>query len=180
MYANVYITIDFYRGSSKFISMETIEQRRERQRKNYKNNAENKKAQVKKYKENNSEAIKVKNKAYRKKRKETDPLYKLTESIRRLILNAFKNKGIIKQSRTTDILGCSFDKFKQHIENQFESWMTWNNRGSSTKPKTKWQIDHIIPLAIGKTSEDIIRLNHYTNLRPLCAKENRDKGSNII
>lgn len=160
--------------------METIENRRERQRKNYIKNAENKKAQVKKYKKNNAEAIKIKNKAYRKKRKETDPLYKLTESIRRLILNAFKNKGIVKQSRTTDILGCSFDSFKNHIESQFEDWMTWDNRGSSTKYKTKWQIDHITPLATAKTSEDIIRLNHYSNLRPLCAKENRDKGSKIL
>ena len=160
--------------------METIENRRERQRKNYIKNAENKKTQVKKYKENNAEAIKLKNKAYRKKRKETDPLYKLTENIRRLILNSFKRKNLNKQSSTTNILGCTFGEFKIHIENQFELWMNWDNRGSSTIPKTKWQIDHIIPLATAKCEEDIIRLNHYTNLRPLCAKENRNKGSNIL
>ena len=37
-----------------------------------------------------------------------------------------------------------------------------------------WDIDHIEPLANATCEEDIIRLNHYTNLRPLCSKVNRD------
>ena len=152
----------------------------ERARARYKLDSTAKKARVKTYKENNATVIKLKNKAYRKKRKETDPLYKLTENIRRLILNSFKRKNLNKQSSTTNILGCSFSEFKIHIEVQFEPWMNWGNRGSSTIPKTKWQIDHIIPLATATCEADIIRLNHYTNLRPLCAKENRDKSDKII
>ena len=34
-------------------------------------------------------------------------------------------------------------------------------------------IDHIIPLSSAKTEEDIIRLNHYTTLQPLCSYTNR-------
>lgn len=30
---------------------------------------------------------------------------------------------------TEQILGCLYDEFKQHLEKQFEPWMTWNNRG---------------------------------------------------
>jgi hypothetical protein len=36
-----------------------------------------------------------------------------------------------------------------------------------------WDIDHIIPLAPAETEEDVIRLNHYTNLQPLCSYTNR-------
>ncbi len=105
------------------------------------------------------------------KRKEkfiSDKLYKLTHNIRGLVWNAFKNKGYKKNCKTAGILGCSFEELKIYIENKFESWMTWDNYGVYTGNfKEHWQIDHIIPLASAKTEEDIIRLNHYTNLQPL-------------
>jgi hypothetical protein len=37
-----------------------------------------------------------------------------------------------------------------------------------------WDIDHIIPLSSVNEENDIIKLNHYTNLQPLCSKVNRD------
>jgi len=43
-----------------------------------------------------------------------------------------------------------------------------------------WDIDHIIPISSAKTEDDIIKLNHYTNLQPLCSKLNRHiKRANI-
>ena len=36
-----------------------------------------------------------------------------------------------------------------------------------------WDIDHIIPVSSAKREEEIIKLNHYTNLQPLCSKINR-------
>ena len=41
-------------------------------------------------------------------------------------------------------------------------------------------MDHIIPISIAETEEDIIRLNHYTNLQPLCSKVNRDIKRDLI
>lgn len=149
-------------------------------RESYKLNPQVKKDRVKDYKLKNAEKIKIKNAEYRKKRKENDPIYFFTERIRRMILYSFNTKNLKKTNKTTEILGCNFGDFKQHIESLFEDWMNWNNRGNSKIPKTKWNIDHIIPLATAKNEEDIIRLNHYTNLRPLCSKENRDKGDTII
>ena len=37
-----------------------------------------------------------------------------------------------------------------------------------------WDIDHIIPTHIAKTEEELIGLNHYTNLQPLCSHINRN------
>jgi hypothetical protein len=77
-------------------------------------------------------------------------------------------------SRTFEILGCSYEEFKSYIENKFESWMNWNNHGLYTGNYSEtWQLDHIIPISSAKTEEDIIKLNHYTNLQPLCSKINQ-------
>ena len=55
--------------------------------------------------------------------------------------------------------------------------MNWNNRGNwdgyPTEINTAWDIDHIIPLLTAKTEEEVIKLNHYTNLQPLCSYTNR-------
>jgi glutamine synthetase adenylyltransferase len=34
-------------------------------------------------------------------------------------------------------------------------------------------IDHIITISSTKTEEEIIKLNHYSNLQPLCSYTNR-------
>lgn len=108
-------------------------------------------------------------------RKRTEPVYKITHNIRTLIGNSFKHAGFKKNSKTTQILGCSFIEFKLHLEAQFEPWMTWNNHGKYTgELNVSWDIDHILPLSSAVTEEDLVRLNHYTNLQPLCSYVNRN------
>lgn len=115
-------------------------------------------------------------KQYRANRKLNDPLFKLTLTIRSLISKSLSTKGYTKNSKVFDILGCSYDEFKTYLESLFEEWMTWDNYGKYEKDKFNvgWDIDHVIPLAESKTEEEIIKLNHYTNLQPLCSKTNRD------
>jgi hypothetical protein len=135
-----------------------------------------------KYQKENKEKInKVKN-VYRLNRRKTDSLYNLKHNIRALITSSFKEKGLKKNSKTCEILGCSFDDFKQHLESKFESWMTWNNKGLyNGELNYGWDIDHIIPVSSGMTEEEVVKLNHFTNLQPLCSKINRDiKRNNII
>ena len=79
-----------------------------------------------------------------------------------------------KKSRTTEILNCSITDFKIYLESKFESWMTWDNYGRyNGELYYGWDIDHIIPISSANTEEDIILLNHYTNLQPLCSYTNR-------
>ena len=145
----------------------------------------------KKYNELNKEKIAEKKKLYyinnkdklikqiyanKKERLKNDPLFKLGENIRSLITQSFKLKGVKKNTKTEQILGCSFDEFKQYLESQFESWMTWDNHGLYKRDTYNygWDIDHIIPSSSGLNEQEIMALNHYTNLKPLCSKVNRD------
>ena len=115
-------------------------------------------------------------------RKQTEKLkndsnYKLKANTRNLIGNSFKNSGFKKLSRTEQILDCSFEEFKIHLESKFEPWMNWENKGNPKdgilELNKTWDIDHVIPLASATCEADIIRLNHYTNLQPLCSYTNR-------
>lgn len=112
---------------------------------------------------------------YLSERRKSDPLFKLITNTRNLIYNSFYYNGYSKMSKTEELLGCSFKEFKLYLESKFEPWMTWDNRGLyNGEFNNGWDIDHIIPLSSATTEEDIIKLNHYTNLQPLCSKINRD------
>ena len=118
---------------------------------------------------------------YRINRKITDKLFKLKSNIRCLISNSFKKNKFKKTSKTANILGCTYEEFKIHLESKFESWMNWNNKGLYNGIENYgWDIDHIIPLSTANTEDDVIKLNHYTNLQPLCSKVNRDIKKNNI
>lgn len=145
----------------------------------------------KSYYQTNKDHIKLRQKQYRKDnwklirqrekdaqiKKRQNPLYKLKDSVRNRIRTAIKSKGYLKHNKTLHILGCSFEEFKNYIESKFESWMTWNNHGNPKdkilEPNKTWDIDHVIPISTAKTEEDVIKLNHYTNLQPLCSYFNR-------
>lgn len=138
---------------------------------------------VKKYKAEYKQKNKENRNKIDKNRKQTDVLFKLTADIRRTIIGSFKKNGFTKKSKTFDILGCTFEDFKSHLESKFEPWMTWQNRGNwngiPTTVNEAWDIDHIIPLDIATCEADILRLNHYTNLQPLCSYTNRNIKRNI-
>jgi hypothetical protein len=136
-----------------------------------KNNPDNVKASEKKWRVNNP----TYKPNYVKHRKSIDPLYKLTSNIRSLIRQSFRYNGIRKTTLSEQILGCSFIEFKLHLESKFQDWMNWDNYGKyNGELGYGWDIDHIIPLATATCEEDIIRLNHYTNLQPLCSFTNRN------
>jgi hypothetical protein len=111
-------------------------------------------------------------KKYRKIKKAIDPLYDISGRLRRRVGKAIVAKGYTRKSKTGDIIGCTWEDLKKYIESKFQDGMTWENRNS-------WHIDHIIPLASAKSVEELYKLNHYTNLQPLWAKDNMKKGKKI-
>jgi hypothetical protein len=134
----------------------------------------------KRYNEKNKNKIREYNNSYNKKRKLSDPLYKLKTGLRSRISNLIKRNGFKRISKTQEILGCSFIEFKLHLESKFESWMNWDNHGLyNGELNYGWDIDHIIPLASANTIDELLKLNHYSNLQPLCSKVNRDIKINL-
>lgn len=130
----------------------------------------------KEYYLNNKEKILIKNLNYYHNKK-NNPNFKLKKNIRSLIYVSLKNKGTRKNSKTSNILGCTFDEFKLHIESLWEPWMNWDNYGnpkdSIVEPNKTWDIDHIIPNSSATTEEELLKLNHFSNLQPLCSYHNR-------
>lgn len=137
-------------------------------------NVEHIRAYKKKYKQEH----KTHRNTMKRERTATDILYKLTNGIRRTISTTLSKKGYTKKSRTYQILGCSFDELKLHMESLFQPWMNWGNYGNwngiPMQIGIAWDIDHIILIHTAKTEEDIIKLNHFTNLQPLDSYINRN------
>jgi hypothetical protein len=128
---------------------------------------------TKKWKMENPEKSKEHKNNNRRKRLKNDPLFRLKSNIRRLILLSFSKKGYSKKSKTNEILGIDYEGFMKHIESQFTEGMTWENR-------REWELDHKFPISLGKTEEEIIKLNHYSNFQPLWREDNRKKSNKIL
>jgi len=99
---------------------------------------------------------------------------RIGESVGNSIRLYLKKNGFYKKSRTYKIIGCAPIELKNYIESKFESWMSWENYGLyNGELNYGWDIDHIIPLSSAHSEDEIIKLNHYTNLQPLCSYTNR-------
>jgi membrane-associated HD superfamily phosphohydrolase len=139
--------------------------------KSYHKNKEKYKERIKLYTQKNLD----KRNSYEKNKKKADVVYRLKTLVRGRISDFFKSKKINKNNKTFEIVGCSPKLLKEHIEKQFKEGMSWDNYGLYG-----WHIDHIIPLSLAKTEEEVYKLCHYTNLQPLWAKENLTKSNKIL
>ena len=145
------------------------------------------------YRKENKEKLWNKKAEYAKERLKTDPAFKLRKTISRMISNALKDNLSSKNGKSIlEFLQFSMQDLKEHLENQFEPWMTWDNRGKYS-PKTwdnndsstwTWQLDHIIPqsdLPFTNMKEDNFKKCWaLDNLRPLNSKQNLLDGVNRV
>lgn len=137
----------------------------EKLKKFYKDNPEKRKEYRKNYKSRKHEQ--------RKERRNSDPIFNLINRVRCRIWKYITLFDISKKNKTFDIVGCTPEFLKEHLEKQFVDGMTWENR-------SEWHIDHKIPLSSAKTEEELYKLCHYTNLQPLGAEENLKKSNKIF
>ena len=104
-------------------------------------------------------------------------VYRMVQAIRSRTSAAIRrvnNRGD-RDERTIELLGCSYSFLRKWIKYQFTKGMSFDNYG-------KWQVDHIVPIASFDLRSEVQRriCFHYTNLRPLWAKENNEKSGNIV
>ena len=112
-------------------------------------------------------------KRWHKEKRQNDVKFRILNNLRTIIYRALKKS---KKSKTTkELVSCSLEELKQHLEKQFTLGMNWKNYGFG------WHIDHIKPCAsfdLSKPDEQK-KCFHYTNLQPLWATENFKKNKNI-
>lgn len=123
----------------------------------------------KQYREN----YKPRKQEQRKERRDTDPIFNLTNRMRCRLRKYLTILNITKKNKTFEIVGCSPEFLKEHLESQFTDGMTWDNR-------SEWHIDHIIPLSSAQTEDEFYKLCHYTNLQPLWGLDNIKKSNKIL
>jgi hypothetical protein len=107
-----------------------------------------------------------------KNRRDTDVVYSMKRRVGSMIGSAFRNGNYSKKTKTFEILGIDCEGLCIHIESLFLDEMTWENRKD-------WHIDHIVPISFAQTEEEVIKLNHYSNLRPFWATMNKARNNNI-
>ena len=154
-------------GNAKYCA-ENKERRKEINAKWRAENKERKKELAAKWRAENKEKItkQIMQRYY------SDTNFRLVYLLRNRIRTAIK-KGC-KSAQTMELLGCSIEEVKSHLESQFTEGMTWDNHG-------EWHIDHIIPCASFDLTdpEQQKKCFHYTNLQPLWASENISKGARL-
>jgi len=118
------------------------------------------------------EQRKLYNRTYQRRRKASDPIFKLICNMRTRMWAALK--GNVKSASTINLTGCTLSFLKMHLEKQFTKGMNWSNQG-------EWHVDHILPCCsfnMSKTSEQK-KAFHYTNLQPLWRHDNLRKSGTI-
>ena len=116
------------------------------------------------------------NAKYIKLKRKNDKIFLLKINIRRNIRDSFKRINKKKNKKTEEILGCSLENFIDYLIKTYEK--NYNEKWSWEYIKNV-NIDHIIPLALAKTEEDVMKLCHYTNLQLLKTEDNKKKGAKL-
>jgi len=119
------------------------------------------------------------NREYVRKRRKEDPVFKVRCAVSRQVHHALVGKH--KATSTFNALPYTPEQLKEHLENQFEDWMTWDNYGMG---EGCWNIDHIYPQSLlpydSMEHPNFLKCWDLSNLRPLGAIENTKKGNNVI
>jgi len=106
----------------------------------------------------------IKAREWERQRSLLDPSYRMYRNVQRRSGQALRG-----YESPAKAVGCSKQKLKIHIENQFTEGMDWAKYG-------QWEVDHIIPLSAARDEHELVKLCCYTNLQPLWKRYNRMKG----
>jgi hypothetical protein len=136
-------------------------------------NKESIRERIKEWEIKNYQKIRDRKNKRTKERIKEDSIFHLTNKVRCRLRKYLITLNITKRNKTFDIVGCTPEFLKEHLETQFTDGMSWDNR-------SEWHIDHIIPLSSAKTEDELYKLCHYTNLQPLWAEDNLKKSNKIL
>lgn len=124
-----------------------------------------------KYREANREKERIRHKEYFEKRRQ-DPVKRLADDSRSRIRNAYEHGNKSENSFASKITGLSPNELRKYLIETYEA-----NYGESFDENEKVEIDHIIPISLASSEEEVIKLCHYSNLQLLKAEDNKRKGT---
>jgi hypothetical protein len=134
------------------------------------------------------EYIKNKIKNYYKNKKQTgilvnkyinkckeDIIFRIIKNLASRTKNILVKNNIKKEYTHMELIGCSSDELKLHLEIQLKNNMNFDNYG-------EWEIDHIKPISLFdlNNENELLECFNYKNLQPLWAKENQKKSNKFI
>ena len=142
-----------------------------------------------KHYENNKQNVRNYHNAYYKNRIK-NPEFRVRRNVSRLVAHALAANNSCKcKLSVLKFLPYTMQELKDHLEKQFEPWMTWENYGlydraiwnDNDKSTWTWQIDHIIPQSVlpysSMEDENFKKCWTLENVRPYSAKQNLLDGS---
>ena len=145
--------------------------KKEQQARYYQKHKEEIKKKVNNYRIANKEKISKQKYKRKKERLKTDEVFKLKQQMGNLIYYSFKRKRKYrKTSKAFLIFGCEWQYFYNYLLQTFK-----DNYGYEWNEIEEVEVDHIIPLCKAKTIDDVIRLNHISNLQLLTKEDNKKK-----
>ncbi len=171
------------------------------------NNQQNVKDRSKEWRQKNKKLLRLKEKEWRLKNPEKykiiskrkikvqskKPTFKLKAHVSRQVNFALHSIGKSKLGNSVvKFLPYTIKELKEHLEKNFEPWMTWDNYGiyrakmwdDNDQLTWRWQIDHIIPQSnfsyTSMKDEDFCKCWSLNNLRPYSAKQNCLDGATRI
>ena len=111
---------------------------------------------------------------YNREKRRNDVGFRMKHNLCRRIHHSIKDG--YKSAKTLELLGCSIEELKIHLQSQFKEGMSWDNYGIHG-----WHIDHIRPCALFDLTdpEEQKKCFNYSNLQPLWASDNCSKGARI-
>jgi len=138
----------------------------------YSKNLEHLKELKEKYYLKNKVRVNQMQNEYTKKRRQTDPNFRLKINLRTRIVHALKGKN--KSASTMKLIGCTIEELWTHLESKFEPWMTRENYGGG-----RWDVDHIKACAnFNLTDPEQQRMCcNWSNLQPMEHIANIKKGA---
>lgn len=105
-----------------------------------------------------------------------DPIYKLKENISNSLRQTLKNKNIGKNEQPTlDFLGFTKQDLQHHFSKYSNNPCERCGNIIISHHSKNYELDHIIPISLAKTEQEIIYLNQLDNLRLICKNCNQEK-----
>ncbi len=135
-------------------------------------------AERKAYKESEAGRLETRKRvrAYENSKRRTSEQYKLARNVRNYIRCALKEKSAKKSARTFELVGCSIEALRTHIQSLFKDGMTWE-----AFLEGRIHLDHKLPLAMFDLADPAQQKIAFCfeNLQPLWAEDNQRKSDKL-